>query len=141
MLVDYSPPYDTAAHTYFARTIFPLSGSAERPQATDQWIVKRIKHSIPSVIATYESLIPVQVTGTHQISGTVLDQSAAPISRRVAAFSRSTMALLGESVSDPVTGEYTIELGQNEPCFVVCLPDTEEAINAKIFDKIQPLPI
>lgn len=141
MLVDYSPPYDTAAHTYFARTIFPLSGSVERPQAIDQWIVKRIRHSLPSVIATYESLIPVQVTETHQISGIVLDQSAAPISRRVAAFSRTTMEFLGDAISDPSTGEYTIELSQSESCFVVCFPEVAENINAKIFDKVQPIPI
>ena len=81
------------------------------------------------------------MTATHRITGAVFSQDESPISRRVAAFSRSTMVLLGESISDPVTGEYTIELSQSEPCFVVCLPEAEETINAKIFDKVQPIPI
>lgn len=141
MLVEYSPPYDTAAHSYHARTIFQHSGGDNTVSGLVGDTNRRLSVYRLSLVAEYAPLIPTTVAASHHVSGSVLSQDGTPISRRVAAFSRSTMALLGESVSDPVTGEYTIELGQSEPCFVVCLPDPEETINAKIFDKIQPLPI
>ena len=139
MLVEYSPPYDTAAFSYGARTIFQHSCGDNVISGWAAEINKRLPVYRFAFAAEYAPLIPA--TPSHRISGAVFSQDTMPVARKVAAFSRSTMALLGESISDPVTGEYTIELSQSEPCFVVCLPEAEETINAKIFDKIQPIPL
>lgn len=140
MLVEHSPQYDTAAYSYRARTIFPHSSGDNTISGLDAASNKRLPVYRLAFAAEYVPLIPATVTPSHRISGAVFSQDTTPVARKVAAFSRSTMALLGESISDPVTGEYTIELSQSEPCFVVCLPEAEENINAKIFDKVQPIP-
>lgn len=142
MLVEYSPQTQQIPSGYDVRRFYPFSSNVDIPTASAGESTKRLGAS-PFSFATEFTLLVATSTqpATHKVSGVVLSQESTPLSRKVAAFSRTTLNLLGEALSDPVTGEYTIELSQSEPCFVVCLPEAEETINAKIFDKVQPIPI
>lgn len=139
MLVEYSPQTQQIPNGYDVRRFYPFSSNVDIPTASAGESTKRVgatPFSFATVVTPLVTASPQ--TATHKVSGLVLSQESTPISRKVAAFSRTTLNLLGEALSDPVTGEYTIQLATNEPCFVVCLPEANESINAKIFDKVIP---
>ena len=69
-----------------------------------------------------------------KVSGRVIDASGANISRRVAAHSTATGALLGWTMSNATTGEFSI--GVPEPCYCVCLDDAGS--NALVYAGLTP---
>ena len=73
----------------------------------------------------------------YKVAGKVLDHTGQPIQRYVAVHSRTDGTLLGMTRS-AVDGTYSIELSENDPVYVVCLPNNQEDINAKIFDRVIP---
>lgn len=74
----------------------------------------------------------------YKVSGKVLDHTGQPIQRYVAVHSRADGTLLGMTRS-AVDGTYSIELSENDPVYVVCLPNNQEDVNAKIFDRVIPV--
>lgn len=74
----------------------------------------------------------------YKVAGKVLDHTGQPIQRYVAVHSRADGTLLGMTRS-AVDGTYSIELAENDPVYVVCLPNNQEDINAKIFDRVIPV--
>lgn len=75
---------------------------------------------------------------SYKVSGKVLDHTGQPIQRYVAVHSRADGTLLGMTRS-AVDGTYSIDLNENDPVYVVCLPNNQEDINAKIFDRVIPV--
>ena len=74
----------------------------------------------------------------YKVAGKVLDHTGQPIQRYVAVHSRVDGTLLGMTRS-AADGTYSIELSENDPVYVVCLPNNQEDINAKIFDRVIPV--
>ena len=75
---------------------------------------------------------------SYKVSGKVLDHTGQPIQRYVAVHSRADGTLLGMARSE-ADGAYSIDLAENYPVYVVCLPNNQEDINAKIFDRVIPV--
>ena len=75
---------------------------------------------------------------SYKVSGKVLDHTGQPIQRYVAVHSRTDGTLLGMARSD-ADGAYSIDLAENDPVYVVCLPNNQEDINAKVFDRVIPV--
>lgn len=75
---------------------------------------------------------------SYKVSGKVLDHTGQPIQRYVAVHSRADGTLLGMARSE-ADGTYSIDLSENYPVYVVCLPNNQEDINAKIFDRVIPV--
>lgn len=75
---------------------------------------------------------------SYKVSGKVLDHTGQPIQRYVAVHSRTDGTLLGMARSE-ADGTYSIDLAENDPVYVVCLPNNQEDINAKIFDRVIPV--
>ena len=75
---------------------------------------------------------------SYKVSGKVLDHTGQPIQRYVAVHSRADGTLLGMTRS-AADGTYSIELSENDPVYVVCLPNNQEDINAKILDRVIPV--
>lgn len=57
-----------------------------------------------------------------QLSGTIVDAQGNPVSRPVAAYKRSTMALASAGVSDETTGAFQLAAYDDTPHMVVALP-------------------
>lgn len=74
----------------------------------------------------------------YKVAGKVLDHTGQPIQRYVAVHSRADGTLLGMTRS-AADGTYSIDLAENDPVYVVCLPNNQEDINAKIFDRVIPV--
>lgn len=74
----------------------------------------------------------------YKVAGKVLDHTGQPIQRYVAVHSRADGTLLGMTRS-AADGTYSIELAETDPVYVVCLPNNQEDINAKIFDRVIPV--
>lgn len=78
---------------------------------------------------------------SHKVEGIVRNHLDQPISRKVCVYSRKTNAVLG-TIQSKQDGTYSIPfVWDNEPVYVVCLPNPDEDINAKIFDRVAPVPI
>lgn len=75
---------------------------------------------------------------SYKVAGKVLDHTGQPIQRYVAVHSRADGTLLGMARSD-ADGDYSIDLSENDPVYVVCLPNNQEDVNAKIFDRVIPV--
>lgn len=75
---------------------------------------------------------------SYKVSGKVLDHTGQPIQRYVAVHSRTDGTLLGMARSE-ADGTYSIDLAENDPVYVVCLPNNQEDVNAKIFDRVIPV--
>lgn len=75
---------------------------------------------------------------SYKVAGKVLDHTGQPIQRYVAVHSRADGTLLGMTRS-AADGTYSIELSENDPVYVVCLPNNQEDINAKILDRVIPV--
>lgn len=85
-----------------------------------------------------QSLLTTYGTGIYTISGTVVNGSSAPLSRTVIAYDRTTNIPEDVTLSDPVTGAFTLRV-QNTNCYVVCLPLLSDGVNAEVFDNITPI--
>lgn len=70
------------------------------------------------------------------VAGVVKNAAGTPVSRLVRAYSRVTGRQIGETMSDPVTGLFTI--GAAERCYCVCLDDAS-AGDALIHDRLDPV--
>lgn len=68
--------------------------------------------------------------------GVVVDAADAPVSRTVRAYLRQTGKLVAETVSDPVTGAFSIPAISDHTHYVVCLDLEAGTQNAKIFDRV-----
>lgn len=77
---------------------------------------------------------------THKVEGHVTNHLDQPISRKVCVYSRVTNAMLGSAQSG-ADGFYSIPFVQDGKVYVVCLPNPDEDVNAKIFDRVEPVPI
>lgn len=75
---------------------------------------------------------------SYKVAGKVLDHTGQPIQRYVAVHSRTDGTLLGIARSE-ADGTYSIDLAENDPVYVVCLPNNQEDVNAKIFDRVIPV--
>lgn len=75
---------------------------------------------------------------SYKVAGKVLDHTGQPIQRYVAVHSRTDGTLLGMARSE-ADGTYSIDLAENDPVYVVCLPNNQEDVNAKIFDRVIPV--
>lgn len=84
---------------------------------------------------------PPIIPSTHKIEGNVYDYQGNPIDRKVCVFSKTTSLYLGSTISDAVTGFYSVGIASPDPVFVVCFPNAIEDINAKIFDRVVPVVI
>lgn len=79
---------------------------------------------------------------THKVEGNVKNHLDQPISRKVCVYSRENNAMLGSGISRASDGFYSIPFVLDSgKVYVVCLPNPDEDINAKIFDKVEPVPI
>jgi hypothetical protein len=94
------------------------------------------------IVTTFDPEQPaVIVPPTHKIEGKVFNYQGIPVARKVCVFSKTTDQFLGSMMSDSVTGNYSIQIDSADPCYIVCLPNESEDINAKIFDRIIPVAI
>lgn len=78
--------------------------------------------------------LPIAATA---ISGVVLDSDDVPCQRQVYAYSHTNGRLLGEAVSDPTTGAFSIAVP--ERAFAVVLDDDVSGKNALVFDRLDPV--
>lgn len=76
--------------------------------------------------------------GNYLVSGTVKNGSNIGLSRLVVAFSRLTNYPLNAVYSSSTTGEFTLNV-PNEDVYVVCIPNDGDNVNAEIYDKITPV--
>lgn len=81
------------------------------------------------------------LTPTHKVQGKVFDNLGVPKDRKVCVFSKTSDQLLGSTVSDSITGDYTVEIASADPVYVVCFPNVDEDMNAKIYDRVLPVAI
>jgi len=77
----------------------------------------------------------------YKVEGKVFDNLGNPVARKVCVFSRTTDQFLGSTISDATTGFYSISFSPSDPVYVICFPDDSEDINAKIFDRVVPVPV
>lgn len=75
--------------------------------------------------------------GQAVVAGIVKNAAGTPVSRLVRAYSRVTGRQIGETMSDPVTGMFTISAA--ERCYCVCLDDDVSAGDALIHDRLDPV--
>lgn len=78
------------------------------------------------------------------ISGVVKDASGNLAERLVRAYLRSSGELLGQTLSNPATGDYSIPVESDKECFVVCHdssanPPSGGTENAVILDRVIPI--
>ena len=73
------------------------------------------------------------------VSGTVLDDTATPAARTVRLYNRATGALVGATISDGVTGEYSIAAPDLEVDRIV-LDDSGGSLYNDIIDRVLPGP-
>lgn len=73
--------------------------------------------------------------GLEDISGTVLDANGLPAQRRVVALRRSSMQPIGETLSDPSTGAFSIKTYGYYEHTVMALDDDQNAI---VYDHVIP---
>jgi len=87
---------------------------------------------------------------TYVIEGVTKDDTGTPAQKVVAVFERSGyMPLVNTALSDPVTGEYSITVGNDvTEHFVVCFDSTDDPLvdggsgeNALIFDRVKGVDI
>ena len=83
---------------------------------------------------------PQQPNYQYKVSGRVTDHEGNPIQRKVGVYSRTTNELLGNATSG-ADGNYSIKLTTDQTVYVVCLPENDEDVNAKIWDRVRPVPI
>lgn len=81
------------------------------------------------------------VVNNYKVEGKVYDQQGNPIARKVCVFSKTTDEFLGSAISDETTGFYSIGFVSPDPVYVVCFPNENEDMNAKIYDRVVPVPI
>lgn len=96
------------------------------------------------VLDLYEEMFVLRsgaVTHTHKVEGRIYDHEDNPIARKVCVFSKTTDQLLGSTVSDAATGFYSIAFSSSDPVYVVCFPNEDENMNAKIYDRVVPVPV
>lgn len=77
-------------------------------------------------------------TQPHKITGTVRDVGNSPASRRVRAYRRSDGLLMAETMSDPVTGNYTIKVNDAGPYDVQFMTASGELLNDLFYAKSEP---
>jgi len=76
--------------------------------------------------------------GYGSVSGTVTNDAAAPVARKVRVFDRHTGKLIGETVSDATTGAYTISNLRVGLLVTVIFYDNEAGVqyNAVVYDRV-----
>lgn len=113
--------------------VIRLFGRRENHYEADAWV------SCPADLSSAVCFSPPRgyAVGFKPISGHVFDADGNPVSRIVRAYHRDTGNLVGEAVSDPLTGEYGFNAFKWVPHYVVVLDDG--AKNAMILDHITPI--
>lgn len=79
---------------------------------------------------------PFPQVGIQRLSGTVMDESNNPISRKVRAFRRSDGLLTDTVMSDPTTGAFELRATDTSEHYVVVFDDSK---NALVYDHIVPV--
>lgn len=93
------------------------------------------------IVAIGEYLIDSSAPIVYRVSGTVKDNSGAPISRQVKVLRRSDLAVVAEAVSNASTGLYSIDLATQDQCIVVCLDTSGGDKNSLIRDHVIPVQV
>tara|TARA_R110002033_G_scaffold138731_1_gene177716 strand:- start:971 stop:1873 length:903 start_codon:yes stop_codon:yes gene_type:complete len=91
------------------------------------------KSLLPSTTYQFKSIIPRLLTGT--VIGADGNFAALPIR----AYDRVTGKLMGNTTSDAITGEYSIETTVYTEHYIVCLDDSVNNLNALIIDRVVPI--
>lgn len=73
------------------------------------------------------------------LSGLVVGANGNAESSIIRAYRRSDGILIGSTISDTITGEYSIDIYEDSECYLVCLDDSGSGLNALIMDRITPL--
>lgn len=103
-----------------------------------QWNVYSINLTFYNWDANASVSVPAN---THKISGTVRDYTNNLVARKVCAFSQLTDELLGTTTSAAGTGIYTINIPVSTPCYIVAFPLDTEDLNARVYIRINPVPL
>ena len=74
----------------------------------------------------------------YKIKGNVKDINGNPISRTVKALDRDSKATIVQTLSNPITGDYTLYLTNDTPVIVMCEPDSGDSANLYLYDNIIP---
>lgn len=77
-------------------------------------------------------------TKPHTLTGTVRDFENNPAARRVRAFRRSTGELAAQTLSDPVTGDYSIRVFDAGPYDIQFLTEDGELLNDLFYARAEP---
>lgn len=120
-------------------------------RSPSQSCIKRISIDSP---VTYESLGEIDRTlfawsvsmaiiqkNHYQLAGSVRDVDNQPAARVIRAFERSTGRLMGQTVSNAVTGNYLLLLPDAGPYDVQFLTEEGELLNDLFFADAQPQPV
>lgn len=86
---------------------------------------------------TVELEVYIPAAAATAVSGVVTDSSNNPCERRVYAYSHADGRFLGDAVSDPVTGAFSIDVP--ERAFAVALDTDASGQNAIVLDRIDPV--
>lgn len=97
----------------------------------------RITEGVARYTAAFTPPTRAYDEGHAVVAGVVKNAAGTPVSRLVRAYSRVTGRQIGETMSDPVTGSFTI--GAAERCYCVCLDDDASARNAIVYDRLDPV--
>ena len=74
----------------------------------------------------------------YKISGTIKNIDDQPLSRIVQALDRTSLSVIFQTTSNPLTGEYTLYLQNNTPVAVRAIPESGDAANWYFYDNITP---
>lgn len=104
---------------------------------TIQVSVNVVETAVPvmgiKVAETINTLPPLVKT----VSGTVKSHINAPAQRKIYAFRRSTGQLIGEVLSSPTTGQYTLNV-PNEEIILVALDNSETPLLNDLINRVLP---
>jgi hypothetical protein len=79
----------------------------------------------------------VQIEPTYTLAGTVTRGASAAFAR-VYAYGAETQTLVDVTISDPVSGAFSMPLLSDDPVTVIVTDDAQE-YNAQVFDRVVPL--
>lgn len=101
-------------------TLFPIAGAGSADPAIaavkGEWMAEPPAYAVPSGYKAWDT-----DPSTHKVVG-IVSQNGAKVARTLRAYHAATGKLLGEAVSSPSNGGYTIELPNADPVFVLAVP-------------------
>lgn len=138
---------DPAADTFYVIHASPATGvplsvsaftfSTRAKQAYEDPVLQTALRTSTSVGSAISSGV-IHYTTPHQITGTVRDIDNNPAARVVRAYRRSDGALMAQTLSDAVTGNYVLKLYDAGPYDVQFLTETGELLNDLFYARVVP---